>query len=80
MFDPVYLIYILSQWILPSFDRMIAILVRLADVIAVPLFLLAFIYFWGIPHKTTTEWILLIFSAGGFLLDLVFTLSFLNVF
>lgn len=56
------------------------LLVRLADVLAVPLFLLAVLYFWQIPHKTVVEWILLVFSVGGLLLDLLFTISFFNAF
>jgi hypothetical protein len=55
------------------------VLVRWTNAIAVPLFLLAFLYFWRIPQRTMTEWILLVFSAGGLVLDSVFTLSFLNV-
>lgn len=55
-------------------------LVHWADVLAVPLFLLATLYFWQIPKKSGVEWLLLVFSVGGFVLDSVFTLAFLNVF
>ena len=55
------------------------LLVRWADVLAVPLFLLAIVYFWRIPKKGVVEWLLLVFSVGGLLLDLAFTLAFLNV-
>ena len=54
------------------------LLIRWADVVAIPLFLLAVIYFWQIPHKTAVEWILLVFSVGGLVLDFAFTMSFLT--
>jgi len=52
---------------------------RVADLIAVPFFFLALIYLVGKPKKTVMEWILTVFVSAGFLLDVLFTLDFLNL-
>ena len=43
------------------------------DMVAIPFFLLAFIYFYRLEHKDMTERALLVFSLAGFILDLAFT-------
>jgi len=49
---------------------------HIGDILAIPLFLLAIIYFYKINNKTLIEYILLTFSIGGFVLDIVFTVLF----
>jgi hypothetical protein len=52
---------------------------RVADLIAIPFFLLALLYLLQKRNKTLIEWILLLFVYVGFVLDTIFTLDFLNV-
>jgi hypothetical protein len=52
---------------------------RVADIIAIPFFLIAFVYLWRKANKSVMEWILMLFLFAGFVLDTVFTLDFLNV-
>ena len=47
-------------------------------ILAIQLFLLAIIYFIKINNKTLIEYILLAFSICGFILDIVFTVLFLQ--
>ncbi len=47
-----------------------------ADIIAIPLFLLLFIYFYNIEHKTPFEYLLFFFSISGLILDIIFTAQF----
>jgi hypothetical protein len=49
---------------------------RIGDILAMPFFLLAAIYFYNIEKRDITENILLIFSFGGFLADVYFTYLF----
>ncbi len=46
------------------------------DILAIPFFFALVVYFWEIQNKTLFEYLLLAFSAAGFLCDLVFTLQF----
>ena len=46
--------------------------------LAIPLFALAAIYFYNIKHKTLTEYILLLFSISGLVLDIFFTYQYLK--
>ena len=46
---------------------------HIADVFAIPFFLLLFVYLWRLPEKSGVEYILLFFSVAGFLSDLLFT-------
>lgn len=57
----------------------IAYLARIADIIAIPFFFVAFLYLWRKPNKSVVEWILTGFLLIGFILDTVFTLDFLNI-
>jgi hypothetical protein len=56
------------------FDR----LVHLGDILAIPFFLALVIYFYRIEYKTRTESILFLFSIGGLLADLIFTVAWLR--
>jgi hypothetical protein len=47
------------------------------DMIAIPFFIGLSIYFIMIEEKTVTEYILLLFSIGGALLDILFTYIYL---
>jgi len=57
----------------------IAFAERIADIIAIPFFLVAFLYLWRKANKSVMEWVLTGFLFMGFVLDTVFTLNFLNI-
>ena len=42
------------------------------DILAIPFFALLVIYFYNIENKTTIEYVLLLFSMSGFVLDIFF--------
>lgn len=46
------------------------------DILAIPFFLLLTIYFYNIERRSVTENILLLFSIGGLLADILFTILF----
>ena len=48
------------------------------DILAVPFFGLLVIYFYNIEHKSTIEYVLLMFSIFGFIADVLFTYIFLS--
>jgi hypothetical protein len=48
------------------------------DILAIPFFLLAFLYFYNKKDKTTVEFLLLYFSLGGLLFDIYFTYIFVS--
>ena len=48
------------------------------DIIAIPFFALLIFYFYFIKNKTTLEYILLLFSISGFILDILYTYIFLS--
>ena len=48
------------------------------DILAIPLFALATLYFYKIKHKTITEYTLLLFSISGLVLDIFFTYNYLK--
>ena len=45
---------------------------HIGDILAIPFFALLCLYFYRIENKTPLEYILLLFSVGGFLLDILF--------
>lgn len=47
-----------------------------ADILAIPMFLIAFIYFLLKENKTIFEYLLMSFMLIGFILDCIFTLQF----
>ena len=50
------------------------------DILAIPFFALLVIYFYNIEHKSTLEYILLLFSISGFILDIFYTYIFFRRF
>jgi hypothetical protein len=50
------------------------------DILAIPFFVLLIIYFYNIKHKSIVEYVLLCFSIGGFILDILYTYIFLSHF
>ena len=48
------------------------------DMLAIPFFLLAFIYFYKKQNKTSMEYILLAFVLIGLICDIVFTYMFMS--
>lgn len=48
------------------------------DILAIPFFGLLVLYFYGIENKTPMEYVLLVFSAMGFVLDIFYTYLFYN--
>jgi hypothetical protein len=46
------------------------------DILAIPFFALLVIYFYNIEDKTTIEYVLLLFSISGFILDILYTYIF----
>lgn len=51
---------------------------HIGDVLAIPFFLALFVYFYKIEDKTPTEYCLMLFALSGLVLDIVFTLLYLN--
>jgi len=51
---------------------------HIGDIIAIPFFYLLIIYFYNIKNKNLLEYILLLFSISGFILDILFTIQFLS--
>ncbi len=51
---------------------------KIADILAIPFFLLATIYFYNLKNKNPIENLLLLFCIAGFLLDTFFTYLHLN--
>ena len=50
-------------------------LVHLGDILAIPFFFALAVYFYQIKDKTRTEFVLMLFSIGGFIADMLFTLT-----
>lgn len=50
------------------------------DILAIPFFVLLIIYFYNIEDKSILEYVLLCFSIGGFILDILYTYIFLSHF
>jgi len=63
---------------MPIIDFIIKHIDRIGDILAIPLFLLATIYFYNIEKRDMIENVLLIFSFVGFLADVYFTYLFLH--
>lgn len=49
------------------------------DMLAIPFFALSLIYFYSIKNKSTTEYLLLLFSFSGLVLDIIYTYIYLNI-
>lgn len=50
------------------------------DILAIPFFALLVIYLYNIEDKSIIEYVLLLFSIGGFILDILYTYIFLSHF
>ncbi len=48
------------------------------DILAIPFFALLTIYFYNIKNKSTIEYVLLVFSICGFVLDILYTYIYLT--
>jgi len=48
------------------------------DILAIPFFALLVIYFYNMEHKSTIEYVLLLFSISGFVLDILYTYIFFS--
>lgn len=51
----------------------ISSLSHIGDILAIPCFAVLVYYFYNIENKNVVEYLLLAFSALGFILDIVFT-------
>ncbi len=51
---------------------------KIGDILAIPFFLLATIYFYNISNKSNIEYLLMLFFISGFILDIIFTMIHLN--
>lgn len=51
---------------------------HIADILAIPFFILLFYYFYKIKNKTVIEYILYMFSFLGVLMDVIFTYLYLT--
>ena len=54
-------------------------LAHYGDMLAIPFFLITFIYFYQIPEKTLLENLIMLFMFITFIMDIIFTIIFLNV-
>jgi len=52
---------------------------HIGDILAIPFFAWLSFYYYRIPNRTNEENILLAFSVGGLVADLIFTTNFLRV-
>jgi hypothetical protein len=51
---------------------------HIGDILAIPLFFIAIIYFYQIKNKSIIEYILLLFATSGLILDVLFTIQYFN--
>jgi hypothetical protein len=52
---------------------------HIGDVLAIPFFFWLIVYFYNLPDKTLTEYILMAFSVAGFVMDIIFTWIYLTI-
>lgn len=52
---------------------------HIGDVLAIPFFFWLIVYFYNLPDKTLTEYILMAFSVSGFVMDIIFTWIYLTI-
>jgi hypothetical protein len=52
-------------------------IIHIADILAIPLFLLMIIYFSQKQNKTIIEYILLLFGIGGLIFDICFSIYYI---
>lgn len=63
-----------------NYNNIIKNLSHYGDILAIPFFILLVIYFYNIEHKSIIEYVLLYFSIGGAVLDILYTFIFLRDF
>jgi hypothetical protein len=63
-----------------KYNNFVKNLSHYGDILAIPFFVLLIIYFYNIEHKSIIEYVLLCFSIGGFILDILYTYIFLSHF
>jgi hypothetical protein len=63
-----------------KYNKIIQNLSHYGDIIAIPFFALLTYYFYNIEGKSIIEYILLLFSISGFLLDILYTFIFFDIF
>jgi hypothetical protein len=51
-------------------------IIHIADILAIPFFLLTFFYFYNIKNKYTLEFVLMLFAFSGFIIDSIFTYNY----
>lgn len=63
-----------------KYNNFVKNLSHYGDILAIPFFVLLIIYFYNIEDKSILEYVLLCFSIGGFILDILYTYIFLSHF
>lgn len=58
---------------MPNKKSIINDLCHYGDILAIPFFAWLSIYFYNIENKSIVEYILFLFSIGGFIMDLIYT-------
>lgn len=56
-----------------KYNKLISNLSHYGDILAIPFFALLSIYFYNIEQKSIMEYVLLLFSVSGFVLDILYT-------
>jgi hypothetical protein len=59
-----------------KYNNIIKNLSHYGDMLAIPFFALLVIYFYNIEDKSIIEYVLLLFSISGFILDILYTCIF----
>jgi hypothetical protein len=59
-----------------EYNKLINNISHYGDILAIPFFAFLTIYFYNIKNKTLLEYLLLLFSLAGFILDSFFTYLF----
>jgi len=59
-----------------DYNKLINNISHYGDILAIPFFGLLTIYFYNLKNKTLLEYLLLLFSLAGFILDSFFTYLF----
>jgi hypothetical protein len=61
-----------------EYNNIINNLSHYGDILAIPFFALLINYFYHIENKSMIEYVLLLFSISGFILDIFYTYIFLS--
>lgn len=60
------------------FNELVKNIAHIGDILAIPFFLLSFYYFYSIENRNLLENVLLLFSFGGFIADIIFTYQYIS--